>query len=348
MIAPNGTDGGGGNGRFGPGFWRSRLQNDDLGPTTRVAIWVLAGVSLLFIVLRVYCKFVRHRRLHSDDYFAIAAWVALLAGVICTHISIDHGYGKHVWQIPRRNLNEMFLVGQVSVTLAICSQAWSKTSFAITLLMISDGIHGRTRIFIWFAVVSMNLLLGMGAMFFWIDCTPLEKAWRPTVRGTCWSPNVIITYGVFTSAYSGILDLVFAIIPWKIIMNLQMDFKEKIGVALAMSMGVFAAASAFIKCSSLPQLGSQDFTHEGVPLVIWGCAEAAVTLIAASLPMLRVLVRSVKPKRRRGRPGQSYSRSRSRKRLVETTASSRRVYYNKPRTDLVTMTGSTWTSETHR
>lgn len=93
----------------------------------------------------------------------------------------------------------MYFIGQISVTLAICSQAWSKTSFAITLLKIGDGINGRTRIFLWFAVVSMNLLFGMGAMFFWVDCTPLEKAWRPYIRGTCWSPNVIITYGVFVS-----------------------------------------------------------------------------------------------------------------------------------------------------
>lgn len=173
-------------------------------------------------------------------------------------MSIDRGYGKHAWQIPRSNLNEMYLIGQVSVTLAICSQAWSKTSFAITLLMIGDGINGRTRVFLWFAVVSMNLLFGMAAMFFWVDCTPLEKAWKPYIRGTCWSPNVIITYGVFTSgefdivaeealgdvltrrnlAYSGILDIVLAIIPWKIIMRLQMHTREKIGVALAMSMGV--------------------------------------------------------------------------------------------------------------
>jgi hypothetical protein len=34
------------------------------------------------------------------------------------------------------------------------------------------------------------------------------------------------------------MDLALAIIPWKIIMGLHMQTKEKIGVALAMSMGV--------------------------------------------------------------------------------------------------------------
>ncbi|KAM7192993.1 hypothetical protein V8F33_008041 [Rhypophila sp. PSN 637] len=346
----NNSDTNNGTGRgFGNGFWRGgRFTNDDLGPTTRISVWVLAGLSLIFVIVRLYCKFMRHRKFHADDYFATAAWIALLGATICTNLSIDRGYGKHAWQIPRTNLNEMFLIGQISVTLAICSQAWSKTSFAITLLKIGDGINGRTRIFLWFAVVSMNLLLGMAAMFFWVDCTPLEKAWKPFIRGTCWSPNVIITYAIFTSAYSGILDLVLAIIPWKIIMTLQMDTKEKIGVALAMSMGVFAAASAFIKCSSLPQLGSRDFPHDGVNLVIWGNAEAAITIMAASLPMLRMLVRSIKPSRSRGgRSSHNHSRSpRSRRALAGTGTSSRRGYYNKPRTDLVTMTNSTWSSQT--
>ncbi|KAK3984650.1 hypothetical protein QBC44DRAFT_387682 [Cladorrhinum sp. PSN332] len=335
------TTGGGGGGGFPP-FFNSKAQFADLGPTTRVSVWILTGASLLFLLMRVYCKLIRHRRLHADDYFSIAAWIALLGSSICNNLAIDLGYGKHVWQIPFKNLNDMFLIGQITVTLAICSQAWSKTSFAISLLMISDGIHGKTRIFIWFAIVSMNLLFGVSAMLFWVGCTPLEKAWHPFMRGTCWSVNVVVTYGIFTSAYSGVMDLILAIIPWKIIMNLQMQTKEKVGVALAMSMGVFAAASAFIKCSSLPELGGRDFPHDGVTLVIWGNAEAAVTIMAAAVPMLRALVRTVKP-RNRNLYNTSQSRSRNRRQMTATTGSSRRVYYNKPRRDLVTMTGSTWT-----
>lgn len=104
-----------------------------------------------------------------------------------------------MWQIPFRNLNDMYLIGQINITLTICAAAWSKTSFGITLLMISDGIHGKTKVFIWFALVSMNLLLGTTTMLFWVGCTPLEKAWHPFIRGSCWSPNVLMTYNVFTS-----------------------------------------------------------------------------------------------------------------------------------------------------
>ena len=44
----------------------------------------------------------------------------------------------------------------------------------------------------------------------------------------------------------------------------------------------------------MPELASEDFSHDGIPLVIWGIAEAAVTIMAASVPMLRILFKTVK------------------------------------------------------
>src|SRR6478752_7479346 len=58
-----------------PGFFRGRARYDDLGPTTRISVWLLVGAAMIFLVLRVYCKIVRHRRLHADDNFLIASWV---------------------------------------------------------------------------------------------------------------------------------------------------------------------------------------------------------------------------------------------------------------------------------
>jgi hypothetical protein len=78
---------------------------------------------------------------------------------------------------------------------------------------------------------------------------------------------------------------------------------------------------------------------DGVTLVIWGSAEAAVAIIAISVPMFGVLVRGG---RRLGRETHTQTSHRM-SRAYNTTGSSRRVYYNKPRRDLVTMTESTWT-----
>jgi hypothetical protein len=93
---------------------------------------------------------------------------------------------------------------------------------------------------------------------------------------------------------------------------------------------------------SFPQLmGSNRVLDDGVTLVIWGSAEAAVTIMAASVPMLRMLVRGTRGSGRESHTRISENRSRG---TYNTTGSSRKVYYyNKPRRDLVTMTGSTWT-----
>jgi len=134
----------------------------------------------------------------------------------------------------------------------------------------------------------------------------------------------VLTRSSMSTGYSGIMDLTFAIIPWQILRALQIRPEEKLGIAVAMSMGFFAAISAFIKASALPEILSPDFSCEhnfflcthcrllstliwplanrgfyadtGVPLTLWGGAEIAVTIMAASLPMMRVLVQSVRNK----------------------------------------------------
>lgn len=73
-----------------------------------------------------------------------------------------------------------------------------------------------------------------------------------------------------------------------------MRLREKCAVGIAMSMGVFAAICAVIKCTYLPRLSDPDFTYALSPIVIWSAAEASATIMAACVPSLRVLVRTAK------------------------------------------------------
>ncbi|CAK7212627.1 hypothetical protein SBRCBS47491_001531 [Sporothrix bragantina] len=282
------------------------VLGNDLGPSLRIAIWVLVALSGAFLGTRLYCKWRRHRTIHLDDSFLIASWVMLIAASICTTIDISFGFGKHTADLVAADrvkdggnpeafvtmLNAITLSGQLAITFGICAQAWSKTSWAITLLRISTG--RRLRGFMWFALVSMNLFFAGPAFVYWFQCTPVAKAWQPLLPGTCWRPEVGIVVGIVASCYSGVMDLAFAIIPWLLLRHLQASPAEKLGIALAMSMGVFAAISAFIKSSAMPSLTSPDFSYAGVTLTLWSAAEPAVTIMAASVPMMRVLVQSVR------------------------------------------------------
>ncbi len=113
-------------------------------------------------------------------------------------------------------------------------------------------------------------------------------------------------------------------------MKMHMRKREKVGVAAAMTMGymyVFslahspppatdsitnrAAITGFVRCTKIPGMKAPDFTcmftpfvvlgdlqaslltpnlDEGAALINWGAGEVAATIMAASLPFLRVLV----------------------------------------------------------
>lgn len=106
--------------------------------------------------------------------------------------NIRLGYGKHIWDIPPENfLFRMPLIMAISGTFAILAAAWSKTSFAITLLRISQGWMWAV---VWSIIVSMNVLLGLSAVFIWIQCTPVRKSWMPLVEGSCYPMGRIVDY----------------------------------------------------------------------------------------------------------------------------------------------------------
>ncbi|OAA65611.1 hypothetical protein SPI_02398 [Niveomyces insectorum RCEF 264] len=266
------------------------LPHDNQGPQLNFTIWLLTGLSLGFLSLRVYCKFLRGRGLWWDDYVLISSWVALALASAFTTACTAYGYGKHLWDIPPANFPPLNVVSTIAGTFSILAAAWSKTSFAMTVLRISTGWMRWT---IWFIIMSVNVVLGVSAIFQWIHCVPVQRIFDGTVKGTCWDADVTSYYNTFASAYSGTVDMVLAMFPWKIIWGMSMNRKEKTGVLFAMSMGVFAGVASFIKVSKVGSLTNPD-PGETVQLVIWGVAESAITIIAASIPILRALLRDGK------------------------------------------------------
>lgn len=123
----------------------------------------------------------------------------------------------------------------IAGTLSLTAATWSKTSFALTLLRLTNG---WTKGLIWFIIITTNIAMGLSALFIWVQCMPIRKSWDPFVDGRCWSPTVIVHYNIFSAAYSALMDLSLALLPWKLIWGLQMKKKEKIGVAVAMSCGI--------------------------------------------------------------------------------------------------------------
>ncbi|KAL2197354.1 hypothetical protein P885DRAFT_35112 [Corynascus similis CBS 632.67] len=259
--------------------------HDNLGPYLLRVIWPLAALSTLFLGLRVYCKLSRRRRLWWDDNFLIAGWIALIYAVSLLTVAIHHGLGKHYEDLSDEAIANMGMFSMAAGFGNILATCWTKTSFAITLLRISEGSMRRI---IWFIIISVNLVIGSNGVIHWIQCWPVEKTWRSYVEGSCFSPDIVRNYNTAVAVFSGVMDIVLALLPWKIIWSITINRRERLGALVAMSAGIIDGVMAFLKIKAMYVIGNVNTTT--VDLQIFGTAEPATAIMAASIPMLRVLI----------------------------------------------------------
>ncbi|GAB1317012.1 Rhodopsin domain-containing protein [Madurella fahalii] len=267
------------------------LDHSDRGPLFLALSWSLTALAGLFLALRLYCKLSTGRRLWWDDWVLIASLSVIIVNDVLTTVLVkEFGLGRHSWDMTPGDPVRFLLLLSSRATVTISAVVWTKTAFAVTLLRLTDGTMRR---FVWFIIVSLSVTMGFSAAVPWIQCAPLAKGWDSSIPGTCWAPGVGVNIWIATGAYSAGMDFTLAALPWKFLVILRMRRLEKIGVGIAMSMGVIAGVVAVVKCFKLPRLNSPD-AYEATELFMWDIAESTATMMAACIPSLRVLIQRVR------------------------------------------------------
>lgn len=202
-------------------------------------VWTMTAVAAAFLGLRVMVKLRSRKGLWWDDHLLVASWLMLTLFAISTTLCTRAGLGSHVRDADIQQ-TPLQLGVNVATVFSVLGAAWSKTSFALTLLRITrDGAHHRVvYLGIWAVIVTMNLVLTFNAILQFIWCVPAARAWDPTVDGKCWSRNAVVAYTQFAAYYSASMDFALALVPWKLLIGLRMKLKEKVGVLTCMSLGI--------------------------------------------------------------------------------------------------------------
>jgi hypothetical protein len=168
-------------------------------------------------------------------YLTIKQQILLLAQAIITQAGQQLGFGRRLEDIPVNHLATIALGSSVAASISCFASTFSKISFGVTLLRLTSGY---LRWFVWFCIASLFLIMLPSALATWVQCTPMEKAWNDTIPGTCWDSSRAVDYGIFNAAWCAAADFALALLPWYLIWGLQLKLREKIGVGIAMSMGV--------------------------------------------------------------------------------------------------------------
>ncbi|KAJ5963467.1 uncharacterized protein N7479_003343 [Penicillium vulpinum] len=264
--------------------------------TVQGVIWTMSMVPLVFVLMRLYVRVCMRRVFGWDDGIAIAAIGCLVAYAAVCHVAASLGLGEHL-EIAQENpdkLIQVALLCNIGESLAIMACTLGKTSFAVMLLRVV--VHRWMIIVLWFVIVTMNVVNILAALFVFLQCNDPRHLWNPMTPSECWPSYVFTNFSLFVGAYSGAQDFVLALLPWRIVWSLQMRKKEKVGVAVAMSLGIFAGAASIVKTTYLVGLSAKvDFTWELAPLLIWAAVEDGLIITAASIPALKPLLTKIFP-----------------------------------------------------
>ncbi|KAH7120719.1 hypothetical protein EDB81DRAFT_666750 [Dactylonectria macrodidyma] len=237
------------------------LPHDDAGPKILAVLWVLASISAIFLALRVCCKFKTHRRLWWDDYILLGSWVCLVVHISLVSSSVvGLSYGVRDWDFPPENFITLAKLVAVGHPFMLISIIWSKTSFGVTLLRITDGWMKRT---VWFLIITTNIFLGFSILIFYVQCRPVQATWDPRVKGVCWDRDAVIKYHIFSG-----------------------DENQGKG-------GRWDCHEHGCLTYELRSLYSGTL-YDTISLIYWAPVETATTMVASSIPVLRVLVRQVR------------------------------------------------------
>ncbi|ETN42679.1 uncharacterized protein HMPREF1541_01836 [Cyphellophora europaea CBS 101466] len=243
----------------------------------------VAGVYALFttlttvtMALRVYCRAI------------------FVAHASCAFLGVRHGTGQHAWDIqPPSEIQAGLMWWWMCEFSYVLSNMFIKASIAIMLLRLT--IVRTHRLIIIVTIIVTEIYSTVFFFLFVFQCMPSKYFWTQVGggRGSCMDPSITVNSAYAYSAIICVGDWIFAILPFFIVWNLQMSTRQKLMVALILSMGAIASTATIIRIPYIHTLNNKaDFLYATTDVAIWSSSETGLGITAANTATLRPLVRS--------------------------------------------------------
>ncbi|KAI7231661.1 hypothetical protein KC330_g6287 [Hortaea werneckii] len=262
-----------------------------LSPAGLIAVaWVGFAVAAWLVGLRLYARISENRTLRSDDYCLLLALSFLLANAILQTLQtqslyylVRYGAGQVPGGQQLKDHGNNYVRYQFAVIAIFWSVLWSvKASFlALYYRFFRSKTRYRTA---WWCSVTFTALAYVGC---WIasvwTCHPPSNYFN---FGQCMKPIdtrgsiVAISYSTAVDVLS---DLLMMLLPIGLLRDLQVDRRQKIGLAGIFSVGWIIIAAAIIRCTQIVANARTD----PVGLAVWGLVESSISVMVGSLPALK-------------------------------------------------------------
>ncbi|KAK0370408.1 integral membrane protein [Colletotrichum limetticola] len=264
----------------------------DKGPGIITVCWIFTALSTLFVLGRVVVRWKIMRKFHSDDYFVIAGQVCGYISTSLSTLAVYSGIGKHLELLTLEQQQD----GMLWTTAAQCPgiMSFGLPKLAVVSLLtrlMNPGVYHKW--FLWWMGIWCQLTLFVTVGLLIGRCTPASSLWDFSIRGTCFSPDILINFSIYAGTFSAFVDVYLAVYPSIILYRLQMPIKKKIALSSALGIGAISGIVAIYKTTRLPLLASEDYSYETPDLVVWTVIEGSTIIIASSIPVLHPLLKLI-------------------------------------------------------
>lgn len=273
------------------------------------------------MTLRIYCRTAfGANRLGLDDAITVLCLALALAACIVMTLSSTHGLGGHAGTLSRDELDTALWWN--GATGSVLVWVFTVPKFAIIAILQRILQYGRrTSAVFWVLCLTCQAgIIAASVVWQWWyhGCRPVGRGPDDVaVPSTCAEPSRVLTeLGYVVSVYSALLDILFAFYPVPFIMRLNMSWKSRVAVSVAMgltSLGFAVSVYKLIIFGEIFQILATDpicmlsSCHHGAPvrhsanpavvpapyLNFLGFTEACILVVCASLPTLGPLYKLV-------------------------------------------------------
>ncbi|KAH8728711.1 hypothetical protein GQ44DRAFT_608860 [Phaeosphaeriaceae sp. PMI808] len=256
----------------------------------------LYALSMSAVLMRFYVRIFMLKMFGWDDWMmGASACLSTVCLALFVHV-VGMGLGKHAEAFPLENVFPFFKIMYFYSVAIITAYSLIKLSIGFFLLRLVDRTRWRPFLI---GMLIFIVVYTIGSVFSIIfQCWPVQAGWDFNLRppkGTakCYAPDIFKNIGVFNSSINIATDLLFALIPIPMVWRLQVNLRTRIGLAVILSLGLFASAIAIYKTPMQYNFFKvKDWSGKGAYYYIWQQVEMHIGIMAACLPTLKPLFAS--------------------------------------------------------
>ncbi|CAJ2512531.1 Uu.00g055460.m01.CDS01 [Anthostomella pinea] len=269
-----------------PGNLTSNFDNPpNKNGVAHAALAVCLTLATFSFFIRMYARVIGLRKIKFEDILTFVAYGAYIGYIYCAYrVMVEYGYFIHQWDIRLARLIDfsyILLVGGVLYSIAL---PFLKAAILLEWTRIFVPV-GTRNIFWWLCItlVAIQLSFCVASVFaLCFTCIPIQKIWDFTLPGTCLVKSRV---EITSAAIHLASDLVILSLPQKVIWELQMSVRQKLGVSVIFSLGVLACVSAAFRLTATIQYSNAaDVTYTVASVILWALAEMTCGFIVIGMP----------------------------------------------------------------